>query len=170
MRIVITGKPKSGKTTLVCSLLPLFSDWEGFYTTEIREGKERKGFLIHPSSGKKEILAHKDLSYPHRWGRYRVNLEGLEMILETLRKRIREKKNSWVVIDEVGNMEMLSEKFRSFINNLKDFPGSILLTAGERWLEEVRSIFPYREEYLIRRENWEEVREKIEKRVRREGR
>jgi len=48
MNILLTGRPGVGKTTLIKRLVdsvPISKD--GFYTKEIRKGKERTGQVFH---------------------------------------------------------------------------------------------------------------------------
>jgi nucleoside-triphosphatase len=53
---------------------------EGFYTSEIRKGKERVGFEIISLDGKRGILAHKDLKSKFKVSKYGVNIEDLDRI------------------------------------------------------------------------------------------
>lgn len=58
MNILLAGRPGVGKTTLIKRLVdsvPLSKD--GFYTEEIRKGKERTGFSLTTLDGNRSILA-----------------------------------------------------------------------------------------------------------------
>jgi len=61
--LLVTGLPGVGKTTLIRkpaeslkSLRPV-----GFYTEEMREGGERKGFELVSLEGKRGVLSHKGI-------------------------------------------------------------------------------------------------------------
>jgi nucleoside-triphosphatase len=130
--IFITGKPKSGKTTLLKEIIEkLKLKSGGFYTEEIQEKGKRKGFKIITLKGKSGILAHQDIGSPYRVGKYKVNIKNLEeigvnSILEAL------KENKIVVIDEIGKMELFSEKFKKAVeialNSKNKVLGTIKLT------------------------------------------
>jgi len=116
--ILITGKPACGKTTLIREILKeLNFKADGFYTSEIRKGKERLVFEIISLDGKRGILAHKDLKSKFNVSKYGVNIEDLDRIgTESVLKAIREKKIC--VIDEIGGMEILSRKFREAVEKV----------------------------------------------------
>ncbi|HCG98499.1 MAG TPA: hypothetical protein DE036_01420, partial [Actinobacteria bacterium] len=58
--IFITGKPGTGKTTLIIDLIKeLGLDAGGFYTREVREAGKRVGFDIHTLDDKTGALARK---------------------------------------------------------------------------------------------------------------
>ncbi|MCS7257820.1 MAG: AAA family ATPase [candidate division WOR-3 bacterium] len=119
MRILITGKPKAGKTTLIKKIIKEFScvSWCGFYTEEVIENNNRVGFNIVTTDGQKVLFAHKDIASPYYIGKYRVNLEALETVgINSLTIGI--KNNKPLIIDEVGKMELLSKKFQNFIKDL----------------------------------------------------
>ncbi len=132
--IFITGKPGCGKTSLVKEIIEALNlDTEGFYTSEIRERGVRKGFKITTLNGKKGILAHVNIKSPYRVSKYKVNIKDLEeigvkSILNTL------KENKICVIDEIGTMEMFSEKFKKAVSVALDSKskvlGTIKLTPG----------------------------------------
>jgi len=81
--ILITGKPRSGKTTLIKNLIPIAKEnysVAGFYTEEILEKGKRIGFNIRTLEGETGILAltsnyfyktHSHSKY-HKLGRYMV--------------------------------------------------------------------------------------------------
>lgn len=138
--ILITGRPGIGKTTLVKRLVErLGIRPRGFYTEEIRLGSERKGFSIKTFSGKEGILAHADLRSPHRVGRYGVDIKAFEDIaLPELEDAIKGEK--LVVVDEIGKMELFSERFRSLIIRALESPTPLLGVIKESGDGFVRAI------------------------------
>lgn len=109
-KIAVTGSPGVGKSTLVERTLELYRGTAGgVLAREVRAAGRRVGFeLLDLSSGKRGILAWETGEGP-RLGRYRVNLKDLEEI------GARAVENALgcdlIVVDEVGPMELLSEKF-----------------------------------------------------------
>lgn len=109
--ILLTGRPRTGKTTLLKEIIKDLDSCGGFYTEEIIQDNERIGFKIKTLDGKEGILAKKGLKSKYRLGKYGINLEDLESIgVEAIEKAMREKQI--LIIDEVGKMEFFSEKFK----------------------------------------------------------
>ncbi|MEO0072780.1 MAG: nucleoside-triphosphatase [candidate division WOR-3 bacterium] len=132
MKILITGKPRSGKTTMVKKILTEFSylPWRGFYTEEIVENQTRTGFNIVTTDGQKVLLAHTNITSNYHLGKYKINLEALEtVVFKALVPEIKGKRNP-IIIDEIGKMELLSEKFRYLVHELffSSFAGVIVAT------------------------------------------
>lgn len=129
--LLITGRPGVGKTSLIKKLLSELRDRAGgFYTEEIREGGERKGFKITTVDGKQGTLAHVMHKSPFKVGKYKVNLEDFEKLaLPAIEKAIQEGKI--IVIDEIGKMELFSERFRQTLISALDSPHLIIATIKE---------------------------------------
>ena len=119
--IFITGRPGSGKTTLVVRLVERLSregfKVAGFVTEEIREGKKRKGFKVRDLRGESAILAHADFRGKFKVSKYGVDIKAFEEVVS--RALGEEKKEADIlVIDEIGRMELASSLFRSEILEL----------------------------------------------------
>jgi nucleoside-triphosphatase len=131
-KILLTGRPGCGKTTLVkrvVSTLDLPAD--GFYTEEIRKHGQRVGFEIVTLGGEQSVLAHVDFKTPQRIGKYGLELSGLETIgVEALRRAVRARQ--LVVIDEIGPMELRSAIFRDVITQTFDSRAPIIATITAR--------------------------------------
>ncbi len=110
--ILLTGRPGVGKTTVIKKIAQELGDAAGgFYTAEIRERGQRKGFKIVTLDGEEGILAHVDIKGSPRVSKYGVNLRDLEEIGVAAVRRATDQAQ-YVVIDEIGKMELFSEKFR----------------------------------------------------------
>ncbi len=144
MRIAITGSPGSGKTTLLKRLVNRLGSFKGFYTEEIREGSHRVGFLVVPLEGEPFILAsirREDLKDPrYRVGRYLVDREALERIVEILEKSIGYGK---IAIDEVGKMELLHPRFWPLVQEALERE-DVILTYGKNIPREMRKYIEYK--------------------------
>jgi nucleoside-triphosphatase len=88
----------------------------GFVTREIRDGARRVGFGIETPQGKGGVLAHVDFAGPPRVGKYGVDLEAFEAI--ALPALARAPDDGVTVIDELGKMELASERFRHAVAGL----------------------------------------------------
>jgi nucleoside-triphosphatase len=120
--IFLTGAPRTGKTT-VLQEVALRLEIKGYtlggmISQEIREKGTRVGFEIRDyTSNRKGWLAHIHQPVGPRIGKYRVNLEdldsiGVAAILTAL------KDADIVLIDEIGPMELLSEKFENAVQQV----------------------------------------------------
>ncbi len=111
--ILLTGRPGSGKTTLVRQIVAsLEAPAGGFYTRETRGADGRRtGFEIVTLENEVATLAHVRIAGPHRVGRYGVDLEALERVAVPAIERA-VAAGGLVVIDEVGKMELLSTGFQ----------------------------------------------------------
>ncbi len=129
--MLITGLPGSGKTTLIKKLADELREYApaGFFTEEIRERGERKGFKLTSFDLKMTgVIAHVDIEGPHRVGKYGVDLVGFDTFLGNL--RLLDATPRLVIFDEIGKMECLSEKFRGLVASLLDAAASVIATIA----------------------------------------
>ena len=110
--ILLAGRPGVGKTTVIKRVVDrLGGEAGGFYTEEIRQGGRRLGFKIITLEGEEGVLAHVDIKGAPRVSKYGVNVKDLEEVgVAALRRAIEEQR--YVVIDEIGKMELYSQEFR----------------------------------------------------------
>jgi nucleoside-triphosphatase len=118
-RLLVEARPGAGKTTAFRRLAALLREREvpasGFTTEELREEGRRLGFAIESLDGRRATLAHVELPGPPRVGRYGVDLEAFERVALPALDRGR---GGVVLIDELGKMELASERFRSAVEEL----------------------------------------------------
>lgn len=131
-KILITGRPGCGKTTLikrVVSNLPRRAG--GFYTEEIRLAGKRAGFKIVAVDGKEAVFAHVDFKSSERLGKYGLDLSALERIgVGAVRQAIQARQ--LIVIDEIGPMEIRSPIFRDAVNEALNSELPLLATIFAR--------------------------------------
>lgn len=129
MKIIITGAPGTGKTTIIKRLSESISLKKGFYTEEVRERGARVGFDVITFDGKRWPLSRMGPKAP-RVGRYHVFVQEFEDGLKSL---FENDINPYFfyLIDEVGGMELLSKKFTSFIRLLFESKCNIIATSGK---------------------------------------
>jgi len=132
--ILLTGSPGCGKTTLLQRVLAqLREPVGGFYTQEIRESGGRTGFGITTLDGQQGVLASVKIKSPKRVGRYGVNLSDLDgLAARSIEEAVSSKKI--VLIDEIGPMEILSERLRKAVMNALQSESPILGTIVKRSL------------------------------------
>jgi len=161
--IFITGPPGCGKTTLIKEILKeLKIPTKGFFTEEIRRDGERIGFKILTLSGKEGILAEKGFKSPYKVSKYGVLLKDLEEIGV---KEIEEglKGDFLIVVDEIGKMELFSNKFRDAILKALDSENKVLGTImlqENPFCDKIKQRKDTRVFYLTR-ENKEKVKKEI---------
>jgi nucleoside-triphosphatase len=130
VRILIEGRPGSGKTTAARRVVLLLTEQgarvTGFTTAEIRNNRSRVGFSIETVDGRTGVLAHVDFDGP-RVGKYGVDLSSFEdLALPALQAA---SDQTIVVVDELGKMELLSTPFRRTIETLFDGGNSLVATV-----------------------------------------
>ena len=125
---------------MILRLLDLLKGWKlaGFYTQEIREEGERKGFRVASLSGGSGTLAHLDLKTGHRVGSYSVDIAVFEEIaLSELQRSC-----DAVIIDEIGKMECFSERFVKTVRAALEGPKPLVATValkGGGFIAQVKS-------------------------------
>ncbi|MHC4717543.1 MAG: NTPase [Planctomycetota bacterium] len=128
-KILVTGRPGVGKTTLVrevaASAAPLAG---GFVTEEIRVSGRRTGFRVEDIvSGRRGVLAHVDRPGRPRVGRYGVDVAAFDRVgVAALRAALG--REGCVVIDEIGKMELCSAAFREAVAAVMDSDRPVLAT------------------------------------------
>lgn len=131
-KVLLTGRPGCGKTTLIKRVVnELALSAGGFYTEEIRQGGQRVGFKIITLDGEETVLAHVDFNTKQRVGKYGIDLRALESI-GTEAICIAVQARQLVVIDEIGPMEIRSPVFCDVVNDALDSGEPILGTITAR--------------------------------------
>lgn len=117
MHLFITGNPGAGKTTLMRALIQepeIVKQIKGFYTPQIREDEQRTGFKIVTIDGKEAVFAHKDFKTPFKVSRYCVDIDIFnKLALPSIKKA--QATGGYLIIDEIGKMELFSEEFKTAV-------------------------------------------------------
>lgn len=139
--ILITGYPKTGKTTLIKALIENCSKTlAGFYTEEIMNTKGiRVGFrIITLSSEEPGVLAHTKIKTGWKVGKYFVDVNEFErIILPELSLEA-----DMIVIDEIGKMELFSENFKEKLVECLDkgnVVATITMKGGGKFVKEIKN-------------------------------
>ena len=139
--ILLTGPPRVGKTTIIQQVVGRLSGQVGgFYTAEIRERGRRQGFKVITLDGQEGILAHVGIKGPHRVSRYGVDVVGFEAVgVAALRRAIANA--DYIVIDEIGKMELFSPAFKEAVREAVESPTTVLGTIMLRphpWADAIK--------------------------------
>ncbi|MDI6852467.1 MAG: NTPase [Deltaproteobacteria bacterium] len=130
-RLLLTGPPQCGKTTVVHRVVEAFPGRAaGFYTREVRERGRRVGFEIVTLGGDKAWLSHVDFPGPWRVGKYGVNLDNLHRV--ALPAMAPAPGIDLFVIDEIGKMECLSRRFIEAMERLWAAEMPLLVTVAAK--------------------------------------
>ncbi len=138
---LLTGKPGSGKTSLIKQAIAgMEGKAGGFYTEEIRSLGVRQGFRLVTLDGESAILAHIDIRSPYRVSKYGVDINSLDRAgVSALHQAARHR--DLVVVDEIGKMELFSTSFREailqIIDSRKRLLGTIML-APNPWADAIK--------------------------------
>jgi len=114
-KIFVTGRPGVGKTTLIFKVSNELKarglNVGGIVTLEVRSGGVRVGFkIVDIQSGAEARLASVSSAVGPRVGKYLVHVENLDAFAVTSILRALEQCDL-VVVDEIGPMELKSQKF-----------------------------------------------------------
>jgi nucleoside-triphosphatase len=131
-KILVTGRPGCGKTTLIKRIVSnLALTAGGFYTEEIRERGQRVGFKLITLDGNEAVFAHVNVKTSERLGKYGLDLAKLETVgVAAVHTAMHSRQ--LVVIDEIGPMEIRSAIFRDAVNEALDNDVPILATIVAR--------------------------------------
>ena len=139
---LLTGRPGCGKTTVIRRLVEsLAVSAGGFYTEEIRRGGRREGFALITLDGQTATLASVHTPSRHRVSKYGVELDSIDEVGVPAIERATARA-ALVVIDEIGKMELFSNRFRqavlSALESGKPLLGSIML-APHPWANAIKA-------------------------------
>lgn len=139
--ILITALPRTGKSTAIKKIVDMLGREKcgGFYTEEIREDGERVGFKIVTLSEKTGILAHVNIQSEYKISRYGVDLDEFEKLcLNELKQAISNDDVKYLIIDEIGPMQLFSEEYKELLYKLLNTSKTVLGTifySQHDWLD-----------------------------------
>ena len=129
--LLITGTPGIGKTTVIRRTADRLGQngLRGFYTEEIREAGERRGFRLASFDGTRRIIAHVDFPKSPCVGKYGVDVPVLDEAAQLLRP---DPHARVYLVDEIGKMECSSDRFIAAMRVLISGPAPMVATVGLR--------------------------------------
>jgi nucleoside-triphosphatase len=134
--VLLTGAPGVGKSTLIQRQITALVNRPagGFYTRELRRAGRRIGFEMVTLTGKTALLASAEpdaFANGPKVGRYRVNLSGIEEVAVPALLCAWEA-GALVSIDEIGPMEIFSDRFCQVVMAILDDGAPVLGTVVAR--------------------------------------
>lgn len=142
--ILLTALPRTGKSTAIKKIVQMLGikNCGGFYTEEIREDGERVGFMIKTLRGESALLSHVNIKSDYKISRYGVDLETFEKVcLKELKDAVNNEKIKYIIIDEIGPMQLFSEEYKNLLIDLlksnKQVIGTIFMNPYE-WLDDFK--------------------------------
>lgn len=139
MKILLTGAPRSGKTTLLMDLIQGVSPQLGMSAVAVSEDGERIGFDLKDSDDNTTPLARvgKPTGYPV--SRYFVDINSLDNFVGHL---FAYQPGQLLYLDEIGQMQLYSEKFKELVNHYlaspNDYIGTFSSIYHDPFIEEVK--------------------------------
>lgn len=127
VKLLITGLPKSGKSTLLESLVSRYNGMaQGFITREIKNGDKRTGFEIVTSNGEHVLLAQTEVETDFPVGRFFAMPNNISKAIKSISDF---GSADLLYIDEIGQMQLLSAEFKtllsSYLNSDRTFLASV---------------------------------------------
>ncbi|MFX1359074.1 MAG: nucleoside-triphosphatase [Promethearchaeota archaeon] len=135
LKILISGPPRCGKSTLILKLIEYYSKKnfkiKGFLTPEIRNENRRIGFDIEEISSdiRYQFARIGDYETLYKLGKYCVFINKFESVISNL-ENVDFEQVDLMIIDEIGKMELFSKKFQNFIINIFEGEFNIIATIG----------------------------------------
>jgi nucleoside-triphosphatase len=163
-KIIVTGAPKVGKTTLVKKITEHVSSLNlaGFITEEVKGKKGRLEVNLKSMDGKELIYATQGKGRGTRVGKYLVDLDAFEeKAVEAISFH---PEVDLYVIDEIGPMETLSRMFsataKMLLKNEKVCVLATVAKSGRGFIREVKRL-PGTEQIELTESNREQVERDI---------
>lgn len=130
--VLLTGRPGAGKSTALAGAIERLRDRGlavgGMVAPELRAGGERVGFALeNVRTGERATLAHVDRETGPTVGRYRVDVEAVDAMVETAIVEVLAELDV-LVIDEIAPMQAQSERFREAVPSALDAETPVLAT------------------------------------------
>jgi len=137
-KIGITGMPEVGKTRSLLKIIEFLETagytLEGMITEPVIKKTERVGFYVEDwQTHEREVFAHVDFDLINKVGEYGVDEKALERIgIPAIEKAINNNDVHIIIIDEIGKMEVLSERFCEVVIEALDSNKPIIVTLHKK--------------------------------------
>lgn len=136
MKILITGRPGVGKTTVMSKIAEGLREKGvsvgGMITYEAREKGVRTGFVVEDlKTGEKGLMASVNYSSEIRVGKYGVDIGEIERVgVKAIEEAV--EGDEVIVVDEIGPMELYSDAFKKAVSRAFSSPKKVVATIHYR--------------------------------------
>jgi len=170
--LFLTGSPGIGKTTVLLRVVDALkargNSVGGMISREVRSCGARVGFeILDLTTNRRGWLAHVNQKSGPQIGKYRVNIEDLDN-LGIASIAVAAENFDIVAIDEIGPMELYSEKFKEAVKKAvesgKVVVGTIHWKAKDEFIDEIKTRKDA-EIYMVTYENRGELHKNIIQKV-----
>jgi nucleoside-triphosphatase THEP1 len=145
--IIITGIPRSGKSTILKKIIQKIYHKVGFVANEVCKDGERVGFELENHKGEKCTLASVDFQTKFKVSKYFVDIKNLDKMIQSLDKF---DKGDFLFLDEIGQMELFSESFKLLVERYLNSSNIFLATLSKIYTNDfIESIKKRKDIFLI---------------------
>jgi nucleoside-triphosphatase len=162
MKLLISGPPASGKSTLIIKLIDFLTKNNvkvgGIISPEVRKGGVRIGFkVVDLLTLKEKLFASVYYKTEYKVGKYYVDVGFFEEIAIPAFE-IAERECKVIAIDEIGKMELFSKKFEEKIREVLTGNKVVIAVVHRNYLNEYKK---YGKAFWLEREKWKEIYDSI---------
>lgn len=126
--ILITGNPKSGKSTILRKLISYIPNKVGLLTNEILGKDGRVGFESETHTGKKTRIAHVDFKTEFKVSKYFADTKNLESLIPEVSNFNNE---DFLYLEKIGQMQVFSNEFKNLVVTYLNSPNTCLATISQ---------------------------------------
>src|SRR5665213_576247 len=131
---MISGRPKSGKSTMLSELIGDIASRRGFITREVVKDQRRTGFEVIDMSNRRAILAQTDNPTNLQVERFYVQPK---ILAEFTKPLSRMEAGEFLYIDEIGQMQLHSTEFKTLVEKYLDAPNDFAATITSVYSDEL---------------------------------
>lgn len=173
--IIITGKPQSGKSTLIKKILNAYPyDSWGLVTSEELDitNKIRQGFKMEPNNFENKYLLSETIAHVNfgeslpKVSKYYVEVASIDILVCKMFEysKISKTENEQIdllYLDEIGQMQLLSKKFQKLALSYLNSPQKTLMTISSVFHNQFTNYIRKRDDVVIVEINEENRDEKL---------
>lgn len=151
--ILLTGIPRSGKSTLLNKVIKEIFYKKGFVTDEVRQNGERIGFDIATTSGQRYIFSRLNEESPFKVPSasnpknfYGVRINEIDRAVDECYKFT---ERDLLYLDEIGQMELYSKKFKELCSRYLDSQNTSISTISRFYVDDFIESIKKRKDIIL---------------------